>query len=46
MIVEELLRSKHVLFTKREDKIIGGTDYLARAYLVPSDMVQVLRQVK
>jgi len=46
MIAEELLRSKHVLFTKREDKIIGGTDYLARAFLVPSDMVQILKQVK
>ena len=46
MIAEELLRSKHVLFTKREDKIIGGTIYLARAFLVPSDMVQILRQVK
>jgi hypothetical protein len=46
MIAEELLRSKHVLFTKKEDRVTGGTDYRARAYLVPSDMVQVLRQVK
>jgi hypothetical protein len=46
MIAEELLRSKHVLFTKKEDRVTGGTDYLARAYLVPTDMVQVLRQVK
>jgi len=46
MIAEDLLRSKYVLFTKREDKIIGGTDYLVRAFLVPSDMVQILKQVK
>ena len=45
-ISEHLLRSKHVLFTKREDRVTGGTDYLARAYLVPADMVQILRQVK
>tara|TARA_R110000868_G_scaffold158053_1_gene385968 strand:+ start:576 stop:905 length:330 start_codon:yes stop_codon:yes gene_type:complete len=46
IISEHLLRSKHVLFTKREDRVTNGTDYLARAYLVPSDMVQILRQVK
>ena len=46
MIAEELLRSKHVSFTKKEDRVTGGTDYLARAFLVPSDMVQILRQVK
>jgi hypothetical protein len=46
MIAEELLRSKYVLFTKREDRVTNGTDYLARAYLVPADMVQILRQVK
>ena len=43
IIAEELLRSKHVSFTKKEDRITGGTDYLARAFLVPSDMVQLLR---
>jgi hypothetical protein len=46
MIAEELLRSKHVSFTKKEDRVTGGTDYRARAYLVPADMVQILRQVK
>jgi hypothetical protein len=45
IIAEHLLRSKHVSFTKKEDRITGGTDYLARAFVVPSDMVQVLRLV-
>ena len=45
LIAEELLRSKFISFTKKKD-VSGSTNYLARAYLVPSDMVQILRQVK
>ena len=44
MIAEELLRSKFILFTKREE-ITGGTHYLARAFIVPSDDVQLLKTI-
>ena len=45
LIAEELLRSKFISFTKKKD-VSGSTIYLARAYVVPADMVQILRQVK
>ena len=44
MIAEELLRSKFILFTKREE-ITGETHYLARAFVVPSDAVQLLKTI-
>ena len=44
LIAEELLRSKFILFTKREE-ITGETHYLARAFIVPSDAVQLLKTV-
>ena len=44
MIAEELLKSKYISFTKKRDA--SGLHYFARAFLVPSDMVQILRQVK
>jgi coproporphyrinogen III oxidase-like Fe-S oxidoreductase len=44
IIAQELLKSKYISFTKKRD--VSGLHYLARAFLVPSDMVQILRQVK
>jgi predicted transcriptional regulator YdeE len=43
MIAEELLKSKYISFTKKRD--IYGLHYFARAFVVPSDMVQLLRLV-
>jgi len=43
MIAEELLKSKYISFTKKRDA--SGLHYFARAFVVPSDMVQVLRLV-
>lgn len=43
MIAEELLKSKYISFTKKRD--VYGLHYFARAFVVPSDMVQVLRLV-
>ena len=45
LIAEELLRSKHISFTKKKD-LVGVTHYLARAFVVPSGDVQLLRQFK
>lgn len=45
LIAEELLSSKFISFSKKKD-VSGSTNYLARAYVVPADMVQILRQVK
>jgi len=43
MIAEELLKSKYISFTKKRD--VYGLHYFARAFVVPSDMVQVLKLV-
>jgi len=43
MIAEELLKSKYISFTKKRD--VYGLHYFARAFVVPSDMVQLLRLV-
>ena len=46
LIAEELLSSKFISFSKKKEGFSGRTIYLARAYLVPADMVQILKQVK
>jgi len=45
LIAKELLSSKFISFSKKKEGS-GQTIYLARAYVVPADMVQILRQFK
>lgn len=42
-LLEEIMKTKSVEFTRMEDHISGNTYFRARMFVVPDDMVRILR---
>jgi len=42
-LLDEISRTRCVEFTKSEDRLLGRTHFRARMFVVPDDMVRILR---